>query len=137
MVAGMASCGVALNPQLVLSYEDCETSWERGPVVSKPLTKLSWRIGRPAWRMLVFDDTPSTYAKNVSNAIPVPMFAGKASDGVLGELQVFLIAMDLSAPLDVRGWRLAPKGAERLVEPAPPQRLGTFAEEEEATDDLT
>jgi hypothetical protein len=138
MVAGMASCGVQLRPLMVLAYEDCEKSWERGPVLSKPLSKLSWRFDRPVWRSLVLDDTPTTYAKNVSNAIPVPTFAGQASDRVLDELQAFLLGMNLSAPLDVRGWRLAPKGAAVLTEPAPPQRLGTLAEpQEEEEADLT
>lgn len=129
MVAGIRASGAPLPLLVTFSAEETEFSWSRGPQAIKDVRKLAARLDRPTWRMLVLDDTPETYSRNAANALPVPTYAGGAADGVLAELQELLVSMELGAPLDTRRWRLAPKGAALLTEPAPGRRLGGLQED--------
>jgi len=45
--------------------------WIGRPVPIKPLQLMAAALNRPLHRLLVVDDTPSTYCRNLSNALPV------------------------------------------------------------------
>lgn len=84
--------------------------------VLKELRRLAQHCGRPLSRCLIVDDTPETYALNVSNALPIPAYAGGEMDGALKRLSGFLLAMPtMGVPLDVSGYELAPPGAKALL----------------------
>ena len=105
----------------VFTDEQTSSEWERLRLLrTKELRKLSEHLDFPFHRILVVDDTASTYRLNPRNALPVPEFVGEPTDTVLAELQEFLASLDLSAAstLDVSGWRWAPAGSGPLTHDA-------------------
>jgi len=84
--------------------------------VTKTLSLLADHVGKPLCRTLIVDDNPTTYRLNVSNALPIPVYAGEASDAALATLQSFMLSLPKSgAPLDVSTYALADPGAGPLL----------------------
>lgn len=120
MVEGIerhAPCaGFATKLRAIFCEDEAEVNWRGSAVVKKDLRLLARKVDRPLWRCLVVDDTPSTYAGNVSNALPVPIFRPEMlSDDTLPALASFLSSAAGSRPLDVRGWRHASDRARPLI----------------------
>jgi hypothetical protein len=102
--------------------QETEVAWRGSAVVTKDLAAAARARGWALHRCLAVDDTPSTYARNPRNALPVPTWAGLADrDGggtsdcrVLAELAGFLASQRAGhargRPLDVRGWGHASPG---------------------------
>jgi len=120
----------------VMTEEEVDVAWRGRPIVTKPLAKLAATVGVPLWRCLIVDDTPSTYADNPANALPVPSFKG-APDDVLPLLGAFLVQISTAAgvaPLDVQGWMYAPKYGVHALHP--PASLDTQAQSQAPAPDL-
>ncbi len=120
MVEGIerhAPCpGFASRLRAIFCEDEAEVSWRGSGVVKKDLRLLARKVDRPLWRCLIVDDTPSTYAGNVSNALPVQTFRpDRVSDDTLPALASFLSSVAVSRPLEVRGWRHASSRARPLV----------------------
>jgi len=122
MCAGItAACCPSFAGSLVATFAEAETEvlWRGSPTTIKELRNLSDRLARPLSRCLVVDDTPSTYSRNVANALPVPTYRGSSpreqrEDSTLLELQRFLMTLSLDMEaIDVSGWKHAPPGATR------------------------
>ena len=105
----------------VFSRERVDFPWDRDlgrHRITKDLRCLARYCGRPLCRCLIVDDNPETYRLNQSNALPVPTYDGSGNDNILDWLREFLLSMPrlgVGVPLDVRGWPLAPRGAQPLL----------------------
>lgn len=105
-----ALCCVFSRDEAIITCEAGRTT------VTKSLQRLATHCGRPLRRCLIVDDTPATYRRNPSNALPVPSYTGAEDDVVLDHLADFLCAMPKDGvPLDVTGYALAPPSATPLL----------------------
>ena len=105
-----ALCCVFSRDEAIITCEAGRTT------VTKSLQRLATHCGRPLSRCLIVDDTPATYRRNPSNALPVPSYTGAEDDVVLDHLADFLCAMPKDGvPLDVTGYALAPPSATPLL----------------------
>lgn len=87
-----------LPPQFIYSRKKCTERWVRdglgyyNPIICTRLKKLrKLKKKHPLDRILILDDTPSTYAQNYGNAIPIPAWYGVKSDKTLYKLQKYII----------------------------------------------
>lgn len=109
--------GFRASLRRVYSRDHVDFTFENRSIrVTKDLRRLARDCGLPLCRCLIVDDTPDTYRLNISNALPVPVYDGSSSDDTLDRLRDFLLSMPKhGVPLDVRGWPLAPRGAQPLL----------------------
>jgi len=119
MVAGIDSevPGFRASLVVIFSQEHTTIDHEEGRMqIIKDLRSLARHCGRQMSRCLIVDDTPQTYRHNLSNALPVPTYAGGLADDALERLQHYLLTMLARGdPLDVSGYALAPLGARPLI----------------------
>lgn len=80
------------EPACFLTSDDCTKSfkhasfggeawsWGGGCITLKPLRKLKSRLGWSLDHILIVDDTPSTWAQNYGNAVPIPTWSHDDED---------------------------------------------------------